>query len=72
MYCSRRNSKSDGERFEDIWEFAVETVHVPELVALLGGPDGNELLEVIERYWKPFQIYGLEKRVRLLGKWIQI
>ena len=65
--CDRGPKNADGDRFEYIWEFIVKDLHVPELVRLLGGTDGDDLLEIIERDWKPVQGEGLEKKIRENG-----
>ena len=62
--CDRGPKNADGDRFEYIWEFTVKALHVSELITLLGGADGDDLLEIIERDWKPVQGEGLEKRIR--------
>ena len=65
--CDRGPKSADGERFEYIWEFTVKALRVPEIIALLEGTDGGDLLEIIERDWKPVQGEGLEKRIRESG-----
>jgi hypothetical protein len=65
--CDRGPKNVDGDRFEYIWEFTVKALHVSEIVTLLGGADGVDLLEIIERDWKPIQGEGLEKRIRESG-----
>ena len=62
--CDRGPKNDDGDRFEYIWEFMVKGANVPELVRLLGGTDGDDLLKIIERDWKPVQGEGLERRIR--------
>ena len=62
--CDRGPKNAVGDRFEYIWEFMVKGANVPELVRLLGGTDGDDLLKIIERDWKPVQGEGLERRIR--------
>ena len=65
--CDRGPKNADGDRIEYIWELTVKALRVPELVRLLGGADGNDLLEIIERDWKPVEGEGLEKKIRENG-----
>ena len=65
--CDRGPKNADGDRFEYIWEFTVNALHVPKIITLLGGTDGDNLLEIIERDWKPVQGEGLEKKIRESG-----
>jgi len=65
--CDRGPKNDDGDRFEYIWEFTVNALHIPGLITLLGGADEDNLLEIIERDWKPVQGEGLEKRIRESG-----
>ena len=65
--CDRGPKNVDGDRFEYIWEFTVNALYVPGLITLLGGADGNDLLEIIERDWKPVEGEGLEKKIRENG-----
>ena len=65
--CDRGPKNAVGDRFEYIWEFTVKALHVPEIIALLEGTDRDDLLEIIERDWKPVQGEGLEKRIRESG-----
>ena len=65
--CDIEPRNPDGERFEYIWEFTVKSSHVPELVTLLGGMDGDDLLAIINRDWKAVQGEGLEQIIRESG-----
>ena len=62
--CDRGSKNTDGDRFEYIWEITVKAANVPEIITLLGGTDGDDLLKIIEQDWKPVQGEGLEKRIR--------
>ena len=42
----------------------MKAAYVPEIITLLGGTDGDDLLKIIEQDWKPVQGEGLEKRIR--------
>ena len=65
--CDRGPKNEMGDRFEYIWEFTVKLEHVPEVLALLGGTDGDELLEIIERHWKQIEGSRLEEKIRKSG-----
>ena len=65
--CDRGPRNAVGNRFEYIWEFTIKAQHVQEIVGLLGGMTNDDLLEIIERDWKPTQGEGLEKLIRESG-----
>jgi len=56
-----------GDRYEYIGEFTIKAQYVQEIVGLLGGMTGDDLLEIIERDWEPTQGEGLEKLIRESG-----
>lgn len=49
------------------WTFTVESKDVDALRVLLGAGQGEDLLDVIERDWKPLEGHGLEKLIRESG-----
>jgi hypothetical protein len=65
--CDKGPIEKDGDRFEYVWEFTVNATNVPDLIALLGGFKGEDLLEIIKRDWKPLEGSGLEKKIRESG-----
>jgi hypothetical protein len=52
---------SDGE-YEWFATYAAE--HVPEIIALLGGRNGEDVLDLLAREWSGPRSYSLEERLR--------
>jgi len=46
------------------WITVVRAEHIPALITLLGGNADDDLLDIVERDWKPVEGAGLERRIR--------
>jgi hypothetical protein len=57
----------DSERTSYGWEFTVAKKDVPAVVALLGGKENENILDIVRRDWVPVEGEGLERKIRESG-----